>query len=453
MKNLASILVALLMYVPVVTAQKVTLRFEGLSNTDNTTAQTYMADVDGKKYYSTDGELTSNSAARQIVISNLPTGSHKITVYGTDNDATNTANEPIYSNSFQLRSGYDMVIAIRRNGQVSFSEKKVKQNSSAASKTPMADAEFEKQLKAVNAKWSQTSKYNAIKSALSNKANYFTTDQVGQFLLLITSEPKRLELAKLSYPRITDPENFADVSDLFKTQANKDNIDKFIQSKNPEMGTTAGVNPARPPISTQQFNQLQRKIKNQYQESGKVAVLKDALTVTTDYYATAQLKQLLLLIPTETERLALAKQAYTRVSDEANFASLNTIFNSQVNRDEFNSYVKYGGNVSANTISNRSAMSDSDFSELQMKARLHIRQSSTVRDIKNAFSAANNFFSVDQVRSLLNMVSAESDRLTLAKLVYGKTVDQNNFTQLYDLFTSQASINDLNNYIKSISLR
>src|ERR1700752_4454998 len=111
MKNLASIFVALLVYVPIVTAQKVTIRFEGLANADNSATQSYIADLDGRKYYSSDGELTPNSAAKQIVIGDLTTGSHKITVYGSDNNSTTTTSDVLYSNNFQLRSGYDMVIA------------------------------------------------------------------------------------------------------------------------------------------------------------------------------------------------------------------------------------------------------------------------------------------------------------------------------------------------------
>jgi hypothetical protein len=442
MKNLASILLAVLIYLPV-SAQNVTIRFEGLANSNNTTARNYAVDVDGKKYYSTDAGLTTNGNAKLLDIDNLGLGSHKIMLYEMDKNT-----DPIYSNNFQLRSGYDMVIAIRKNGQVSFSEKRMRESTIANSKTPMTEAEFDKQLKTVNAKWSQTSKYNAVKAALSNKSYHFTTEQVGQLLMPITSETKRLELAKLSYPRVTDPGNFGDMADLFKSQANKDNIDKFIQSKNPEVTTSSDINNSRPPLSTQQFNQLQRKIKNQYQESGKIAVLKDALDVSSNYFMTSQLRQLLLLIPTETERLALAKQAYTRVSDEANYASLSTIFNSQVNRDDFSNYVKYGGT----TAGQKTAMSDGDFSKLQLKARLHFRQSSTVNDIKAAFTNVNNYFTVEQIRSLLSLVSSESDRLMLAKQAYHRVVDPASFTQLYDMFT-QTSINELNNYIKATALR
>ena len=453
MKSLYSILLAIMIYVPA-SAQKAILRFEGSANSNNTTVPNYMVDLDGKKYYSSNADLTANGGASQIEVNQLAYGAHKIAVYETEGNATintSTAN-PIYSNNFQLRSGYDMVIAIRRNGQVSFSEKRITQNSTANSKTPMTDSEFDKQMASINGKWSQTSKYNAVKSAISNKSNYFTTDQVGQLLLLLTSETRRLELAKLSYPKITDPSNFADVSELFKTQANKDNIDKFIQSKNITTTTSTDIDNARPPLTTQRFNQLKRQISNQYQETGKIAVLRDAFNVTTNYFTTAQLKELLLLISNENERLALAKQSYPRVSDQSNFTSLSTIFTVQTNRDDFNNYVKNGETVST-TPNTRTAMSDGDFSKLQMKARLHFRESSTVKEITTAFNNTSNYFTVDQIRSLLSMVSAESDRLALAKLAYLRIVDPSTFQQLYDMFSQQSSIDALNTYIKATALR
>jgi len=346
-----------------------------------------------------------------------------------------------------------MVIAVRKNGQVSFSEKRVNQNAVASTHTPMAQTEFDKLLQSIKAKWSQTSKYNAIKTALSNTSYFFTTDQVGQLLLPLTTESKRLELAKLSYPRVTDPNNFGDVVDLFSTQSNKDNINKFIQSKNPEVvaNTNTAIDASRPPLTTQQFNQLQRKIKNQYQESGKYAVLSDALNVTTNYFTTEQLRQLLSLISTESDRLVLAKQSYTRVADQTNFYNLASIFTSQASRDDFNNFIRNGETTtsSTSTQTGRVAMSDGDFSKLQWKARLHIHQASIVKDINTAFSDANNYFTVDQIRSLLTMVSSESDRLTLAKLAYHRIVDPTSFTGLFDLFSSQTSLNDLNNYIKT----
>jgi len=452
MKNLYSILLAVFIYVPV-SAQRVTLRFEGVNN--NSSDKNYIAEVDGRKYYSSDAAQGNNSATKQIQIDDLVIGSHKLNVYDAGNSSTvsSTTTDPLYSNTFQLRSGYDMVIAVRKNGQVSFSEKRINQNAVASTHTPMTQTEFDKLLQSIKAKWSQTSKYTAIKTALSNTSYFFTTDQVGQLLLPLTTESKRLELAKLSYPRVTDPNNFGDVVDLFSTQANKDNINKFIQSKNPEVvaNTNTAIDASRPPLTTQQFNQLQRKIKNQYQESGKYAVLSDALNVTTNYFTTEQLRQLLSLISPESDRLVLAKQSYTRVADQTNFYNLASIFTSQASKDDFNNFIRNGETTtsSTSTQTGRVAMSDGDFSKLQWKARLHIHQASIVKDINTAFSDANNYFTVDQIRSLLTMVSSESDRLTLAKLAYHRIVDPTSFTGLFDLFSSQTSLNDLNNYIKT----
>src|SRR5690349_3266633 len=114
MKSLFSILLAILVYVPV-SAQKATLRFEGSANANsNNTDRNYMVDLDGRKYYSTDANLAVSGGARTVDVNDLGFGSHKITVYALDNNSTSTTmtSDPIYSNNFQLRSGYDMVIGI-----------------------------------------------------------------------------------------------------------------------------------------------------------------------------------------------------------------------------------------------------------------------------------------------------------------------------------------------------
>ena len=322
-----------------VIAQTVTIRFEGTKSSTTTNARSYIVDLDGRIYNSTTAENVGNAGIKQIVITDLVPGSHKLTVH---ENSTSTADDDalLYSNTFELRSNYDMVIAVRRNGTVSFTEKKMKAVA-ASSTVPMTDANFTKLLQTVKAKWSQSSKVSAIKSSIATKANYFSTDQVGELLLLVSSEANRLELAKLAYPKVTDPLNYYDVADLFNSQANKDNITAFVQSKNPG-----------------------------------------------------------------------------------------------------------GSLVTTNTYPSRIAMSDSEFSKLQTKATLHFRQSSVVADIKAALNTKTNYFTVEQLRSLLSMVTSEASRLELAKLAWHRSADPNSFTQLYDMFT-QASITTLNTYIKN----
>ena len=456
MKTLYFLLLGIFLHVSAL-SQTVTLRFEGAANSNNTNTRNYEVNLDGKKYYSSNANFIGTSRDKQILLTDLQLGSHQLSVYRITSNSTvsnSGTDAPVYSNSFQLREGYDMVIVIRRNEQVTFSEKRNTSTTGTGNiaKIPMTDTEFDKQLQSVKSKWSQTTRYTAMKTGFANKTYFYTTDQVGQLLLLITSETKRLELTKLAYPKVTDPNNFADVADLFNSQANKDNIEKFILSKNPASSesTNTGVNDPRPPITSQQFNLLLQRVRNQYEQSGKYAVLRDAFNASTDYFTTSQLRQLLSLISTESERLALAKLSYTRVSDASNFTSLYDLFNTQASRNELNNYIKYGETTaSAGQYSNRIAMSDGEFSSLRLKASLHFRQSSVVTDVKEALTNTNNYFSLGQIRSLLSMIASEPDRLMLAKLAYHRATDPTAFTQLFDMFSSQANIDNLNNYIKT----
>ena len=444
-------------------AQTVTIRYEGANNQNSSNARNFAVDIDGRTYYSANAEPVGNSAATQMVIGEPGLGSHEIVVYriNTNSNVSNTKGESVYSNTFKLRNGYDMIISIRKNGQVAFTEKKMASTTStgasAAGKTAMSETAFTKLLESTKKKWSQSSRYTAVKSSFTNKANYFTTDQVGELLMLITSETKKLELAKLSYPRITDPENFSDTRDLFSSDLNKENLDKFILTKNP--GATVNNNTTTAnntnttgytPMETYQYNQLMTTVRNQYQQSGKSAVIRDAFSTTTNYFTTSQVRQLLTTITDESERLALAKLSYARVTDPANFSTINNLFTTAANRNELSNFVRYGEVATAKEdYSNRIVMSDADFSKLHLKARLHVRASSVIEDVKEAFTTTTNYFSTDQVRALLTLIGTESDRLALAKLAYHRAADPTNFTSLSDLFTTQASIDAFNAYIRT----
>ena len=452
MKKLLVLLAAIGFHAALV-AQQLTLRFEG-SNANRENERNYTVDIDGTPYHSYNAVELSNGRSSQLEINNLTVGSHSIKVYrSTNNSGISSAGSesPLYSNTFQLRQGYDMVVSIRRNGQVTFTEKKNASFGTSTSETAMSETKFNTLLISVKAKWSQSSRYAAVKSALNTKSNYFTTEQAGQLLMQLTSEAQRLELAKLAYPKITDTENYAEMATLFKSEANRDKLDAFLATKNNTSNSVAYQgNFAKASMTTQQFNQLVRTVKNQYRQEGKYAVINDALQLNTNYFTTAQVRQLLNLVTAESDRLALAKISYARVTDPDNFKTLYNLFTT-TNRTELDNYIRYGENTSVNTgqYSNRVAMSGGDFTKLQMKARLHFRQSSVVDDLREALSDKNNYFTLDQTRSLLTMVIDEADRLALAKLAWHRITDPSSFMQLMDLFTIQTHKDDLNTYMRN----
>jgi len=72
------------------------------------------------------------------------------------------------------------------------------------------------------------------------------------------------------------------------------------------------------------FSQLVQKIRNQWFGSAKYNTAKDG--VAANYLATAQVRQLLQLFSSESDRLELAKLAYRNVVDQQAFRSLYDLF-------------------------------------------------------------------------------------------------------------------------------
>lgn len=431
-------------------AQTVTVQFTGTNKNRN-----FQVVLDGTSYY-------SNSAAaangKKITIPTLQPGDHTISVYRTNNSRYTSgvtgapaAGAAVYSKIFQLRTGYDMNIAIKSTGQVSFTEKRNRNPISGGTATAMSETGFNNLLNSIRSKWSQTARIASIRSAFTSTTNYFTTDQVGQLLSLVTSEASRLDLAKIVYPRVTDATNFSQLSELFSNQTYRDQLDLFIKT-NGGTTTASNNNPVtttnygnRTPITDSKFSDLLQTVNNQYQQAGKVAVVKDALDITTYYFTTAQLRQLITPVTAEHDRLTLLKQAYSRAADTNSFYTLSDLLYSQSSRAQLDTYIRTGGVVSSNNYSNRIAMSDAEFMRLEMKARLHFRQSSVVQDIRTAFNTTA-YYSVLQIRQLLLLVSSEADRLSLAKLAFHRVTDPTGYKQLDDLFTLQASRDELARY-------
>ena len=107
------------------------------------------------------------------------------------------------------------------------------------------------------------------------------------------------------------------------------------------------------------------------------------------------------------------------------------------------SYGNDNGNYGNNGYNQ--AMSDYDFNQMLQKIRGQwFGKINTAKEEIN-----NNYFTTLQVKQILQLFSSENDKLELAKLAYRNTLDQRNFTQLYDVFAYQSSRDELDQYIRN----
>ncbi|HEX2627580.1 MAG TPA: DUF4476 domain-containing protein, partial [Chitinophagaceae bacterium] len=124
------------------------------------------------------------------------------------------------------------------------------------------------------------------------------------------------------------------------------------------------------------------------------------------------------------------------------------LFTRQSYRDELATFVNAQGSTSTTMPTGRTAMDSEDYDLLYRDVRGAWGLGAKMNQLTNIFGNTNNNFTSQQVKQLIELVSAESNRLQLAKTAYGRTVDPENYTVVYNVLSSQASKNELSEYIK-----
>ncbi|MEP6616194.1 MAG: DUF4476 domain-containing protein, partial [Ginsengibacter sp.] len=284
--------------------------------------------VDGNTYSMTDNSNTSTSinganTNNRITITDLQPGQHTMQVfrYTNNNGRRNAA-----STSFNLRSGYDMLITVNGDGSVQLKESRRRGNRRIQN-TPMTDANFSLLLQNVQRQWNTGSKTTLIASSFSNTNNYFTTQQAIQLIQSVRSESARLQLAKSSYRSIVDPASFTQLYSLLPSQASKNDLASYVSEyninnpiyTNNNNGNNNNNNQYRTAMPSANFNNLMQDVQKQWLPGAKMSFLTNAFANANNYFSTSQAKQLIQLVSEEINRLQLAKASYHTIVDPANF--------------------------------------------------------------------------------------------------------------------------------------
>jgi hypothetical protein len=444
-------------------AQTVTLLFRG-SQSPN-----YRVMIDGSRYRSMDA-VSSNiynastaytERQKAIRINDLMPGSHKIEIYNTTNSRNNRG-QLVYTNNFQLRPEYNMFIDINGN-HITFSEKtNPAVNANGRYRTAMTDAGFQNVVDNVRRNRYQAGRITAIRNALAS-TDYFTTNQIRRLLTLVNSEAVRLDLAKTAYRVTADPTNYVELNSLFDNETNINTLNDYVRvqsnsSVNPSIYNDVPPynNNARALLSAYEYDRLLNDLNANNYQSGKYDIIRKAFANSTYAFSTAQIRQLLGAINSESDRLYLARQAYATVSDKANFSTLLSLFDVQSNRADLNAYIINNGGTGGSVYrSARVPMQDANFNELLRNAGDHFLPWDKYKEIKGAFTDPANYFTSYQARQLMNLLSSgvilpvsEANRIELAKLAYLRITDPQNFSEVLDVFTDAGSRNELNAWLR-----
>jgi len=411
--------------------------------------------IDGKTYLLSDYVNTSTNNKNKITVADLQPGQHTLQVIrnNKNNNRRNARNERI----FNLRTGYDLDIVVNGNGSMQQTEKRNFKRNNSAYRTPMTSTNFNTLVQDVKRKWTNSSRITTINTVLTNPSNYFTTIQASQLIQMVSGDASRVQLLKTSYRSITDPNNFSNLYALLSTQAYRDDVAAYVNAYATTNGNTTGTNNPgyRTAMSNYNFNLLATDIRNEMRTDARVNAINNAFSNSGNYFTTDQARQLIQMITGEATILHLAKASYRSIIDTDNFATIYNMLPTQASRNDLSAYVRtynpnvtYTGTVSGSTTY-RTPMADATFNTLLSDIRSQWLPGAKKSAVISAFATGNNYFTTAQARQLIQLDNDEPDRLDMAKASYRTIVDPQNFSQVYDLFPTQAYRDDLAAYVSA----
>jgi hypothetical protein len=375
--------------------------------------------IDGQEYIVTSDYNTNSNTP--IVVSNLQAGQHTLQLKRTDDiNPTSTV--------FTVRNGYDLYITITANGSVQQREIKWKtDNTTAQYMVAMSIADFNNLYNSIRNESRTSRRMTMLSNAFANTANYFTTAQARQLIQLVNNQSHRFTLAKAAYPRITDPTVFVDqMEPLFNGQSHKTQLRNYVSTYNAGSSTTA--------MSAANFDVIYRAARRQSSVNSRVSYIYNAFANTNNYFSVAQARQLVMLVPDETNRLYLAKISYRSVVDKNNFPQMSTVLTSQAARNELTTFVN-NYDISS-PVYTKVAMKDTEFNTLYRSVQNRFGLGAKMSALSDIFDNENYYFTTSQARQLIQLVSADENRVQLAKASYDNIVDQSSFSQLYDILSA-----------------
>ena len=391
--------------------------------------------IDGKDY-DLINEVAKNRQST-ITINNLETGQHTLLFLRTNKNVNSSER---ITTTFHLRYGFDMRIRLNGNGSMELIEtKKIDMDESHV---PMNSTSFNNLYRNVGNQRSTNGRRTVIYNAFNTANNYFTTNQVSQLLRLVNAENFRLELAKLSYPVITDRNNVNQLYSLLNSQASRNELEEYVDNYYEDVEEDTETDVA---MSDVNFTALYQTIQQQWPVSTQMSTLSNAFNNTNNNFNAYQVSRLIQIINTENNRLQLAKLSYRSIVDRNNFNQIYNLLSSQFSKNELTTYIN---NYNSNNNSNN-AMTAANFNYLFQSIQEQWPLSAQLNLLTNAFTSPTNYFTTGQASRLIQIVNADNNRLPLAKLSYRSITDRNNFSQVYNLLSSQSSKNELTTYVNN----
>jgi hypothetical protein len=204
-------------------------------------------------------------------------------------------------------------------------------------KIAMKEAEYNTLYSDIQNRYGIGAKMSALSNVFAAANYFFTTPQAKKLIQLVSDENNRLGLAKASYDNIVDQANFSQLYDLF-SNSSRTALEIYVRDHQTDPVYTPPVY-TKTPMSNSNYTSIYNEVRNTYGFGAKMSRLTEIFANETYYFTVAQAKQLVQLVSSESNRLELAKSAYSNITDPENFNSMHEVLTSQSSKNELSTYV------------------------------------------------------------------------------------------------------------------
>jgi len=287
---------------------------------------------------------------------------------------------------------------------------------------------------------------NTFQAAMDVSRIYcLSSAQAREIANYLANDRDKFDFLKSCFQDITDKENFTDVMDVFRlfSSALKLYHQTLGISPNSPTSLPASSNPnCLRSMSSSTYNALRTQINAQSDDRQKASTI---LNPANQCMTVQQIIALSSTVRDENIQLDILKRLYPRVFDVENYPQAANILSSN-NRNQFLTFLQ-NPSQSLNPNPPSVEMTELDFNSFIQS----IKKQSFDKDKESYVKTymKNAYLSTHQISQILKQLSFDATKLDLAKFLFDRCVDKQNYFEVANELQFSSSKTDLNDFIKT----
>jgi hypothetical protein len=293
---------------------------------------------------------------------------------------------------------------------------------------------------------------NTFQSAMDlNRTYCLTSNQAREIANYLANDRDKFDFLKSSFLNITDKENFTDVMDVFRLFSSAIKLYHqtlgiaFMDQTTPINHNLSSTNPncTRGAMQPNIFNSLLTQISAINEDRQKASAI---LNIKNQCLTTQQIMQFVNQIRDENIKLDVLKRLYPIVFDIENYSQAASILN-PVSKAQFLNFLQNPNQTNDNPTIAPTAMAEIDFNSFLASIKKQSFDKDKEKLIKTYMK--NAYISTVQINQVLRQLSFDASKLELAKYLFDRCIDKQNYFNVADELQFSSSKSELNDFVKS----